>query len=47
MASNHAVDFSNFSVICSARTDYDLAIYEGLFIGREKLVLNTVEQSGI
>ncbi len=46
LASNHAMDFSNFSVICSARSDYDLSVYEGLFIAREKPVLNTVEQAG-
>ncbi len=42
----HTVDSTNFRIISSVSSDYDLSIFEGLLITRDLPNLNTVEQSG-
>ena len=41
-----AFDSNNFRILCSASSDYELGIFEGLRIWRDKPVLNTVCNSG-
>ncbi len=42
----HACNEDNFEIVATARTEWDLGIYEGLLIARDKPSLNTVEQTG-